>query len=60
MAIRGALQIDSAPCRAFAQLHTWERCTRQFLGHLAVLNERAALARKRGAKRARTALAELE
>ncbi|HEY5020019.1 MAG TPA: glycosyltransferase family 1 protein, partial [Steroidobacteraceae bacterium] len=33
-AIHGALAIDSAPCRAFAQLHTWERCTRQFVGHL--------------------------
>ena len=59
-AIRGALQIDSELCRAFAQLHTWERCTRQFLGHLAVLTERAASARRRGAKRGRTALAELE
>ena len=59
-AIRGALQLDSASCRAFAQLHTWERSTRQFLGHLAVLHERAALAHKRAAKRAPSALAELE
>jgi glycosyltransferase involved in cell wall biosynthesis len=49
-AIRGALEIDSAPCRAFAQLHTWERCTRQFVGHLAAPAERTALARSRCAE----------
>ena len=57
-AIEGALQLDATPCRAFAQLHSWERCTRQFLGHLAVLSERPASARS--AKRGRAALAELE
>ena len=41
-AIRGALQLDPEQCRAHAQLHTWERCTRQFLGHLAVAAERPA------------------
>jgi glycosyltransferase involved in cell wall biosynthesis len=39
-AIRGALQLDPQQCRGYAQLHTWERCTRQFLGHLAVAAER--------------------
>ncbi|HEY6451531.1 MAG TPA: glycosyltransferase family 1 protein [Steroidobacteraceae bacterium] len=34
-AIRGAIELDPAPCRAFAQTHTWERCTRAFIGHLA-------------------------
>jgi glycosyltransferase involved in cell wall biosynthesis len=57
-AIEGALQLDAAPCRAFAQLHSWERCTRQFLGHLAALSEHPAPARS--AKRARAAVAELE
>jgi len=38
-AIRGALELDPQQCRGYAQLHTWERCTRQFLGHLAVVAE---------------------
>jgi glycosyltransferase involved in cell wall biosynthesis len=54
-AIRAAIGIDAAPCRAFAQLHTWERCTRQFVGHLAVSAERQAPARSRGAEQAAAA-----
>jgi glycosyltransferase involved in cell wall biosynthesis len=46
-AIRGALQLDPQQCRAFAQLYTWERCTRQFLGHLAVIAERPASATRK-------------
>jgi len=49
LAIRGALQIESDPCRSLAQLHTWERCTRQFIGHLVVHAERPAAARARTA-----------
>jgi glycosyltransferase involved in cell wall biosynthesis len=48
-AIRGALELDPQQCRAFAQLHTWERCTRQFLGHLAVVAERPAPAARKPA-----------
>jgi 1,2-diacylglycerol 3-alpha-glucosyltransferase/glucuronosyltransferase len=48
-AIRGALQLDPKQCRAFAQLYTWERCTRQFLGHLAVAAERTAPATRMSA-----------
>jgi glycosyltransferase involved in cell wall biosynthesis len=48
-AIRGALQLDPQQCLAFAQLHTWERCTRQFLGHLAVATERLAPAARKSA-----------
>jgi glycosyltransferase involved in cell wall biosynthesis len=49
LAIRGALELDPRECRAFAQLYTWERCTRQFLGHLAVLAERSAPAARKSA-----------
>jgi glycosyltransferase involved in cell wall biosynthesis len=54
-AIRAALTLAAAPCRAFAQLHTWERCTRQFVGHLALIAERQALtlARVRGSEQAK-------
>lgn len=41
-AIRAALRIDPMPCRAFAQQHSWERCTRQFIGNLAVAGRRMA------------------
>ena len=47
-AIRAALQLDGSACLAFAQLHTWERCTRQFIGHLAPLAPRTFPARARG------------
>lgn len=47
-AIRGALALDPTPCLAFAQLHTWERCTRQFVGHLAPMTERVPAARAHG------------
>lgn len=47
-AIRGALQLEARDCRAFAQMQNWERCTRQFIGHLAVASERPALQRGRG------------
>jgi glycosyltransferase involved in cell wall biosynthesis len=56
VAIRGALELESAPCQAFAQLHTWERCTRQFVGHLAALTERQAHARRRNADRGAAAM----
>ncbi len=36
-AIHGALQLDSSACLSFAQGHSWERCTRQFIGHLALM-----------------------
>jgi len=50
-AIRGALQLDRRQCLAFAQLHTWERCTRQFLGQLAVAAERSAPATRKSTSR---------
>jgi glycosyltransferase involved in cell wall biosynthesis len=50
-AIRGALQLDPQQCLAFAQLHTWERCTRQFLGHLAIATEHAAPATRPSSRR---------
>jgi hypothetical protein len=31
-----ALQVEPAGCVAFAAGHSWERCTRQFLGYLDV------------------------
>jgi glycosyltransferase involved in cell wall biosynthesis len=34
VAIRGALALEPTQCRRFAQLQSWERCTRQFIGHL--------------------------
>jgi glycosyltransferase involved in cell wall biosynthesis len=46
-AINGALALGAADCRAFAQLQSWERCTRQFIGHLAVAVERTAAQRSR-------------
>jgi glycosyltransferase involved in cell wall biosynthesis len=48
-AIRGALQLDPQHCLAFAQLHTWERCTRQFLGYLASAAERPVPATRKSA-----------
>jgi glycosyltransferase involved in cell wall biosynthesis len=60
-AIRGALQLDSAHCRKFAQLQSWERCTRQFIGHLAAALERPALQRGRSSQeQSRAALAPLK
>jgi glycosyltransferase involved in cell wall biosynthesis len=47
IAIRGALTLDSRDCRAYAQMQSWERCTRQFVGHLTPAVERGALARPR-------------
>jgi len=47
-AITGALKLDGSACLAFAQMHTWERCTRQFIGHLAQLAPRTFLGRARG------------
>jgi glycosyltransferase involved in cell wall biosynthesis len=47
VAVKRALELDSAQCLAFAQLQSWERCTRQFIGHLAPALERQALQRAR-------------
>lgn len=58
-AVQGALQLDAAECRAFAQLQSWERCTRQFIGHLALAGERASLQRP-SAQEQSTAMAQLE
>jgi len=60
VAVREALRLDSQACRSFAQLYSWERCTRQFLGHLAVLGERVAASRSGGAKRRDAAIATLD
>jgi glycosyltransferase involved in cell wall biosynthesis len=46
-AVLQALKLDPQQCRAFAQLQSWERCTRQFLGHLTPAVERPALQRAR-------------
>ncbi|HWW21271.1 MAG TPA: glycosyltransferase family 1 protein [Steroidobacteraceae bacterium] len=46
-AVQRALRLDTKQCRAFAQLQSWERCTRQFIGHLAPACERPALQRLR-------------
>jgi glycosyltransferase involved in cell wall biosynthesis len=46
-AVLQALKLDPEQCRAFAQLQSWERCTRQFLGHLAPAVERPAHQRSR-------------
>jgi len=46
-AIHGALQLEASDCRSFAQMQSWERCTRQFLGHLALAVERNASQRSR-------------
>ena len=46
-AVQRALQLDASQCRSFAQLQSWERCTRQFIGHLALAGERPALQRPR-------------
>jgi glycosyltransferase involved in cell wall biosynthesis len=35
VAIQAALKLPAAACREFALMQSWERCTRQFLGHLA-------------------------
>jgi glycosyltransferase involved in cell wall biosynthesis len=58
-AIRGALALEATQCRGFAQLQSWERCTRQFIGHLAVIAERQTL-RARAADQSTAALAPLE
>jgi glycosyltransferase involved in cell wall biosynthesis len=59
-AIRGALALDPAPCRAFAQMHTWERCTREFIGELAVAVERPSLQRSRASEKAGATVAKLK
>jgi glycosyltransferase involved in cell wall biosynthesis len=46
-AVNGAIKLDPQQCRSFAQLQSWERCTRQFIGHLAPAVERPALQRSR-------------
>jgi glycosyltransferase involved in cell wall biosynthesis len=53
-AIRGALQLDPAQCRAFAQMQSWERCTRQFIGHLVPAADGLAPARARSQEQAGT------
>jgi glycosyltransferase involved in cell wall biosynthesis len=58
-AIRGALALNAKDCRAFAQMQSWERCTRQFIGHLAVAVERPASQRARGQEHG-AALAQLK
>jgi glycosyltransferase involved in cell wall biosynthesis len=35
VAIEAALRLEPDACRSFALMQSWERCTRQFLGHLA-------------------------
>ena len=35
VAIEAALRLEPDGCRSFALMQSWERCTRQFLGHLA-------------------------
>jgi glycosyltransferase involved in cell wall biosynthesis len=50
-AIRGALRLDPAQCRAFAQMQSWERCTRQFIGHLVPAREGTAQPRSRAQER---------
>jgi glycosyltransferase involved in cell wall biosynthesis len=57
-AIRAALALETTQCRAFAQLQSWERCTRQFIDHLAVIAERQTL-RVRAADQNARALAPL-
>jgi glycosyltransferase involved in cell wall biosynthesis len=37
VAIEGALKLTADACRSFALMQSWERCTRQFLGHLAAI-----------------------
>ena len=59
VAIRGALALDATGCRSFAQLQSWERCTRQFIGHLALIADRQAL-RTRAADQNAPALAQLK
>jgi glycosyltransferase involved in cell wall biosynthesis len=58
-AVQGALRLDAGQCRAFAQLQSWERCTRQFIGHLAPAAERAGLQRSRAQDQS-AALAQLK
>jgi glycosyltransferase involved in cell wall biosynthesis len=53
-AINGALALRADECRAFAQMQSWERCTRQFIGHLAVAVERPTGQRSRGQEHATT------
>jgi glycosyltransferase involved in cell wall biosynthesis len=42
VAIQSALKLDASACREFAQMQSWERCTRQFLGHLAPTGTRSS------------------
>jgi glycosyltransferase involved in cell wall biosynthesis len=58
-AVQRALRLESAQCRAFAQLQSWERCTRQFIGHLAPAVERPAPQRPRAPEQG-TAVAQLK
>jgi len=41
VAIEAALKLEPDACRSFALMQSWERCTRQFLGHLAPIGIRA-------------------
>ena len=41
VAIEAALKLEPDACRSFALMQSWERCTRQFLGHLAPIGVRA-------------------
>ena len=59
-AIRSALKLDPKECRAFAQMQSWERCTRQFIGHLVPAVERAALTRLRAQEQGAAAVAQLK
>jgi glycosyltransferase involved in cell wall biosynthesis len=47
-AIRGAVSLNAKDCRAFAQLQSWERCTRQFIGHLVRLEPSCLYTRSKG------------
>ena len=59
-AIRAALKLDPKECRAFAQMQSWERCTRQFIGYLVPAVERAALTRTRAQEKNAGAVAQLK
>jgi glycosyltransferase involved in cell wall biosynthesis len=41
VAINAALKLNAADCRSYAQMQSWERCTRQFLAHLAPIGRGA-------------------
>lgn len=42
MAIQGALRLDRAACRAYAETRSWAAASAQFAGHLTPVNEAAA------------------